>query len=439
MHIRRLAPLFVLLMVSFTCYAQQSPRCGLDHLLADWIGDDPQRMAAYLDYQQERQEWAEAPSTAKGTSQLRIPVVFQVILNQAQYNSIGQEQGLRRRIASQIDALNRDFNAQNSDKSKVPAVFSSVFGNPEILFAPAHTDPEGNATDGFVLKITNETGFSIEQSRERRSLYGGMDPWDPDKYLNIWIVNISNSGVLGYALSPGYAALLNVPRGVTLSYMAFGQKKSFMDGPYFSATDSGRTLVHELGHFFNLDHIWGNTAVGQGNCQDDDGVHDTPVQEDANYNCQIFPKPNCTNSPGGEMFMNYMDYVNDACMYMFTKGQVSRMRQQLSPQGPSFSLTQHPELFSYPQNLPSLHRPFAWSAYPNPSHGEIRLQGESVNPGDPVHWSLYNYLGQSLRSGQTQWPAQGSLVIDAQGLPPGVYQLRIQTRDKPEQIRIQIQ
>src|SRR5690606_11798815 len=117
MHIRRLAPLFVLLMVSFTCYAQQSPRCGLDHLLADWLGDDPQRMAAYRDYQQDRQQWAEAASTAKGPSQLRIPVVFQVILNQAQYNSIRQEQGLRRRIASQIDALNRDFNAQNSDKS----------------------------------------------------------------------------------------------------------------------------------------------------------------------------------------------------------------------------------------------------------------------------------------------------------------------------------
>lgn len=438
MHIRRLAPLFVLLLISVTVQAQPSPRCGQDLIISHWIGQDPHRQAAFEAFQQEQQHLLSVPSTAKGTAQVKIPVVFQVILRQNELNSIGGEQGLRRRIATQIDALNRDFNAQNPDKSKVPAVFSSVFGNPEIQFAPAHRDPQGKATDGFVLKITNETGFAIEQSTERRSVYGGLDPWDPERYLNVWIVNISNSGVLGYALSPGYAQLLQLPRGVTLSYLAFGQKQSIMDGAYFASTDSGRTMVHEVGHFFNLNHIWGNTAVGQGNCQDDDGVADTPLQKDANYSCQIFPKPNCNNSPGGEMFMNYMDYVNDACMYMFTKGQVARMRQQLSPQGPSFQLTQHPELFSYPNSLETLDRESTWSAYPNPVQGIIRIQGEAMTSQEPLEWSLHNYLGQAIRSQKTHWPAQGPLEIDAQGLPAGHYFLKIRSKDKQEQIKLEI-
>lgn len=438
MFIRCIAFLLPLLLLSLSGFGQTGPKCGMDLVVSHWLAEDPERINQWEAYQEARQKQEYEPSTAKGTAQLRIPVVFQVVLTQAQYNSIGGEAGLRRRMASQIDALNRDFNAQNSDKSKVPAVFSSVFGNPEILFAPAHRDPQGNATDGYVLEITNIPGFTIETSSERRAAYGGLDPWDQSRYLNIWIVNISNSGVLGYALRPDLAAILHVPMGVTVSYMAFGQKRAFMDGPYFSSTDSGRTMVHEMGHFFNLNHIWGNTEIGNGNCIDDDGVHDTPLQKDANYSCQIFPKPNCTNSPGGEMFMNYMDYVNDACMYMFTKGQAARMRAQLSPQGPSYSLTQHPELFSYPQSLAELQPDLPLRLYPNPGMGEVQLEGDPSWSETPLVWTLYNLLGQQVKAESTRWGAQGTYRLPLQGLPAGIYQLRVQTADRVQTLRLEL-
>jgi hypothetical protein len=106
--------------------------------------------------------------------------------------------------------------------------------------------------------------------------------------------------------------------GVVLDYLAFGKKTSVTQ--YFqSGSERGRTMVHELGHYFTLKHIWGDTPVGSGTCSDDDGVGDTPQQKDANQSvCPTFPKANCANSTGGEMFMDFMDYVPDICMRMFS-------------------------------------------------------------------------------------------------------------------------
>lgn len=119
--------------------------------------------------------------------------------------------------------------------------------------------------------------------------------------------------MLGYARFPGCAPGID---GVVITYTAFGNTGT-ANAPF----DLGRTATHEIGHWLNLRHIWGDQA----GCTTDDDVADTPLQDNMHYGCPTFPQISCNNGPNGDMFMNYMDYVDDACMYMFTAGQSVRM------------------------------------------------------------------------------------------------------------------
>src|SRR5205085_7351896 len=134
---------------------------------------------------------------------------------------------------------------------------------------------------------------------------GGHDAWNRDQYLNIWVCDLS--GKIGYAQFPGGPAATD---GVVIDYQAFGTL-----GTASIPFHLGRTATHEIGHWLNLRHIWGDANCG------DDLVADTPTQQTDNGGCPSFPHVTCSNGPNGDMFMNYMDYVNDNCMNMFTAGQ----------------------------------------------------------------------------------------------------------------------
>jgi hypothetical protein len=138
---------------------------------------------------------------------------------------------------------------------------------------------------------------------------GGSDAVDSSKYLNIWVCNIGG-GILGYAQFPGGSAATD---GIVVGPQFFGSQ-GFVQAPF----DKGRTTTHEIGHWLNLRHIWGD-----GRCLQDDFVADTPSSDRPNYGCPSYPTVNCRTN---DMTMNYMDYVNDECMYMFSEGQKSRMR-----------------------------------------------------------------------------------------------------------------
>ena len=146
---------------------------------------------------------------------------------------------------------------------------------------------------------------------------GEKDAWNTNDYLNIWVCNLA-SGLLGFATFPGGNASLD---GVVCDYAYFGNIGTATP-PY----NLGRTATHEVGHWLNLYHIWGDSYCGN------DYVSDTPEHEESNYGCPSFPHSSNCSSTGssGEMFMNYMDYTNDACMYMFTNGQKNRMRATLN-------------------------------------------------------------------------------------------------------------
>ena len=238
-----------------------------------------------------------------------IPVVVHVVYNtRAENISTAQ-------INSQIAALKKDFRATNSDKSKVPNVWKGLVADTRIQFALATTDPTGQSTSGIVRTKTTRTSFGTGDT-VKSSASGGADPWPSDRYLNIWVCTLGG-GLLGYAQFPGGPPATD---GVVVLNTAFGTRGS-ATAPF----NLGRTLTHEIGHWLNLRHIWGDTE----DCSGSDFVADTPNAEGPNYGKPAFPQISCSNGPNGDMFMNYMDYVDDAAMFMFTPQQVARMQATL--------------------------------------------------------------------------------------------------------------
>lgn len=243
-----------------------------------------------------------------------IPVVVHVIYNTTSQN-ISDAQ-----VKSQIDVLNEDFRRLNADKVNTPSLFSGVASDCMINFCLAQKDPSGNATTGIVRKSTTTTSF-IDDDRVKYSSTGGDNAWPSDKYLNLWVCNLGSS-LLGYAQFPGGPAATD---GVVVLYSAFGRTGT-LSAPF----NKGRTATHEVGHWLNLRHIWGDAACGN------DLVSDTPTQADANYGCPTFPHKTCSNN--GDMSMNYMDYTDDACMNMFSTGQASRMNALFASGGARYAL-----------------------------------------------------------------------------------------------------
>jgi hypothetical protein len=219
-------------------------------------------------------------------------------------------------VKSQIAVLNRDFRATNRDKNKTPAVFRGLVANPMIQFALATKDPAGSPTTGITYTETNRASFSDRDNPVKFNAKGGVNAWDTKKYLNIWVCTLSNN-LLGYAQFPGGPASTD---GVVILNTAFGTK-----GSAAKPFNLGRSATHEIGHFLNLRHIWGDTP----DCSGGDLVDDTPNAETPNFGKPKFPHVTCSNGPNGDMFMNYMDYSDDDSMFMFSPGQVSRMHATL--------------------------------------------------------------------------------------------------------------
>jgi hypothetical protein len=265
---------------------------------------------------QERAEQFTARAVLSGVAErvtrklITIPTVVHVVYKRNREN-ITKEQ-----IKSQIEVLNRDFQATNADRNKVPDAWKGLVGNAKIQFALADRDPDGNPTEGITRTETARNSFGTGDSVKTKS-GGGIASWPTNRYLNIWVCNLAG-GLLGYAQFPGGPTRTD---GVVILSTAFGTKGT-VEAPF----DRGRTATHEVGHWLNLRHIWGDTL----DCSGGDRCPDTPDAKDPNHGKPTFPHISCNNGPNGDMFMNYMDYVDDAAMFMFTPGQVTRMNATLA-------------------------------------------------------------------------------------------------------------
>ncbi len=239
---------------------------------------------------------------------IEIPVVVNVL-----YRTTAENISLTQ-IQSQIDVLNKDFNALNSDFNQVPTVFSGVKANVGITFV----------LDAVYRKSTKKTSWGTRDAMKKTS-QGGLNPTSPTTKLNIWVCTIGG-GILGYAQFPGGSSATD---GVVIDSRYFGTT-----GTATAPFNKGRTGTHEVGHWMNLRHIWGDTTCGS------DLVSDTPTHNTANYGIPAFPHySTCAGTPI-EMTMNYMDYTDDAGMYMFSNGQKSRMLAIFASGGSRFSFAQ---------------------------------------------------------------------------------------------------
>jgi hypothetical protein len=228
-----------------------------------------------------------------------VRVVVNVVYNDAAQN-ISDAQ-----IKSQITALNADFRAKNTDRSKTPAAFSGLVSDARVQFVLDRTTRTRTARRSF-----------SDDDAVKKAATGGAAPVDTKKFLNVWVCALTN-GLLGYAQFPGGPAATD---GVVIHFQAFGTS-----GTARAPFNKGRSATHEIGHYLNLRHIWGDTP----DCSGTDSVADTPNAAGPNYGTPSFPKVSCNNGPNGDMFMNYMDYTDDAAMFMFTAQQIARMRAAL--------------------------------------------------------------------------------------------------------------
>lgn len=241
-------------------------------------------------------------------AQRKIPVVVHVVYRTAAENISD------RQVYSQLEVINQDFRLENKDTVLVPSVFKPLMADIELEFALARTDPNGQPTSGINRVQTSQNVFGLNDA-VKYSSSGGVNAWPSDRYLNIWVCNLQ-APFLGYSSFPGEAPQND---GVVIDYEVFGKI-----GNLNASFNQGRTLTHELGHYFNLFHIWAD----EDNCLASDSVEDTPTQRSATFGCPQHPKTSC--SPQGDMFMNYMDYSDDECLNMFTQGQRARILQILT-------------------------------------------------------------------------------------------------------------
>lgn len=286
-------------------------KCNSNEVLQQQLQEDPSLADRMAKIEKFTKMVEENPVAYRllGDGTIEIPVVVNVLYKTNAQN-ISDAQ-----INSQITVLNADFSATNTDYNLTPALFQGVrSGNIGVRFVLSK----------IVRKQTNKTSWQTNDGMKKSS-QGGIDPTSPSNTLNIWVCNLANN-ILGYAQFPGGALATD---GVVLDDNATGNT-----GTAAAPFNKGRTATHEVGHWLNLRHIWGDATCGT------DFVGDTPNHNTANYSCPSYPHYSTCSGAPVEMTMNYMDYTDDACMYMFTAGQKTRMLAVFASGGPRNSFAQ---------------------------------------------------------------------------------------------------
>lgn len=363
-------------------------------------------------------QWSQQNEPRRST--YTIPVVFHIVYNTAAENLADSV------IYSQLQRLNEDYARLNADTSNMRSEFDPVAGATQIQFMLAQIDPNGDPTSGITRTQTATTTFgdfnlffgdftTVETVKSTAD--GGIDPWDPTHYLNIWICDMSINGqpvLLGYASPP--AGLPNWPvgstpdieDGVVLQYQCVGGNNPNSLGiPNYDVL--GRTATHEVGHYLGLRHIWGD-----GDCTMDDGVDDTPDATDASQQDCNLNSNTCNADVDGhgdlhDMVENYMDYSAETCQNSFTQGQAALMHGVLENQ-------RYDLVHNNPAGLSELNPVVA--CFPNPAQQQLTIQSDQTMK----KLSLTDLNGKIVRE---QAAGTSVTTMNLDGLQKGVYLLHI--------------
>jgi hypothetical protein len=422
----------ILVLVYSSVYAQQRTddkpvRCinemEYEH---EWELKDTNRRIKYEATQAAMNKWVREQQENRADNvqtQYTIPVVFHVLWNS---DSIHEKISYAQ-IKRQLNVMNADYNRMNADTVNTPGAFKPAAASFHITFCLAQRDPNDNATTGVVYKQTSVNSFSEQSPPTQQAMkcpsLGGDTIWDPDKYLNIWVCNLSG-GLLGYSELP--AAPLDNTFGSVVLFQAIGDSGYL---PY-SEYNKGRTITHEVGHLLNLHHPWGDDG---GLCPPpqgsgvDDGCADTPPEGNMTYGSPTFPHTdNCSTTSPGIMFENFMEYTDDRVMNIFTNDQYTRVLAAIA--GPLTHLVNsngcNPasvvDIYNFDNSV---------NVYPNPSSTGRFNVATTLSNFQHINAIVYNVLGQTLATWSSDGISNSIYDLNLSSQPDGLYFVKLYNND----------
>ncbi len=411
------------------------------------------------------EQYAKVLTEDEDTSTLYVDVVFHVVWHSE------EERIAEAQIRQQLEDLNKAFNEVS--ENDIREIFHSRVAIPKIKFRLAPIDPEGNPTSGVTYTQTDIEQFLPHDLFDmdifalieligslgdlsgdgltefllvllnpfagtddiKKTDEGGIDPWDTERYMNIWVGDVAIDGliwqmfgqvgdVLGYAKPPADAPYFSaidtsgvfesLIDGIVLNYKVCGANNPSMPSIFAGKADEGKTLAHEVGHYLGLPHIWGLDG-----CDSDDLFEDTPTANGASpFDCEV-GKNSCSNDADDhpDMIENYMDYSSDACKQMFTKEQVGMMRTMLK--NSRSGLLQGEMVVGIEDELAATS---SFNVYPNPSNGMIWLQNINNFSLPFATMKVYNLIGQQVLEQTIEGEKE---VVDLSGLEKGTYLVQV--------------
>lgn len=423
--------LFIAFLIStstvFPQTKQQPLYCGFDYFIQKQRQHNAEYITAYEDV---LRNWkADAKPKSGGGGVYTIPVVFHIVYHDDEQNIADSV------VHSQMEVLNEDYRRMNADAVNTRDIFLPFAADCEIEFELASVDPDGNSTTGITHNYTDETGFSLDIFSAENTLdyvkhseTGGVDAWDTEHYLNVWVCNIEASlfgQIFGLSYPPAgldnWPAGSNAPTpddaGVVVHYTTVGRNNPFADEDGTDDNNLGRTCTHEVGHYLGLRHTWGDELFFD-ECSEDDGMDDTPLcglgdQYQCNYDANT-----CNEGVDDlpDQLENYMDYTTDECYNMFTQDQKSLMRYVIEELRPG--LLEGVGL----QELQRTEAQFLLT--PNPTTGNVLLQFTSPASGTVT---LYDAAGRDCSWFMLNNSIQ--LSFDFSEYNPGFYLLQYCSND----------
>lgn len=393
-----------LLLPALNSAIQAQEPCMTENMHNQKLYISPQYQQKVVELEKKTANWIKKNSEEAGIRSVAIiPVVVHIIWHDKSENLSTLQ------VLSQIDALNADFRLRNSNSTSLPASFGLLPADCEIEFCLAKNDPNGNMTSGITRTLTADSCIGQTQINGQYAIHytqwGGIDAWDPHRYLNIWVGNLC--GPLGRSSYPYQAG--EAEDGIVIDPAYFGTIST--QYPWHL----GRTTTHEVGHYLGLRHIWGASTE---TC-DDDGVNDTPLQQSYYFGCPSHPQVSCGTE---DLFMNYMNYTDDKCMNHFTEGQKMKMKAALQVARPQLINENNCADYYFPLDSTLEYSDNQYTLFPNPTTGFFHIRANALVTGEAVV-SIYATSGAQLY--RETYFFRENRPIDISNLVSGLYIIEI--------------